>query len=111
MIRTSFVLQTLLAAALLSPLAIGEARAYTVNITAGTRAIYLQVGNGTFTGTYSGGGTPGNNATINQVTVTVPAAAVGNGVAQQMTSNSAQAVSYYDNFSFCNPPIQVYIGA
>jgi hypothetical protein len=111
MIRTSFVVQTVLAAALVSPLATGEARAYTVNITAGTRAIYLQVGNGTFTGTYTGGGTPGNNATINQVTVTVPAAAVGNGVAQQMTSNSAQAVSYYDNYAFCNPPIQVYIGA
>jgi hypothetical protein len=96
--------------ALLSPMVAGQALAYTVNIGTGTRAIYLQVGNGSFTGTYSGGGTPGNNATINQVTVTVPAAAVGTGVAQQMTSNSAQAVSYYDNFAFCNPPVQVYIG-
>ena len=82
----------------------------TVNIGPGTRAIYLQVGNGSFTGTYSGGGTPGNNATINQVTVTVPAAQVGSGTAQQMTSNSTQAASYYDNFTFCNPPVQVYIG-
>ena len=96
--------------ALLSPMVAGQALAYTVNIGTGTRAIYLQVGNGSFTGTYSGGGTPGNNATINQVTVTVPAASVGSGVAQQMTSNSAQAVSYYDNYAFCNPPIQVYIG-
>ena len=68
------------------------------------------MGNGSFTGTYSGGGTPGNNPTVNKVTVAVPANALGTGVAQQMTSNSAQAVSYYDNFNFCNPPIQVYVG-
>jgi len=84
--------------------------AYTVNINSGTRAIYLQVGNGSFTGTYSGGGTPGVNATINKVSVSVPAAQVGNGTAQQMTSDSTQAVSFYDNYSFCNPPTQVYIG-
>jgi hypothetical protein len=88
----------------------GEAAAYTVNITAGTRALYLQVGNGTFTGTYSGGGTPGNNATINKVSVAVAANAVGSGVAQQMSSNSTQATSFYDNFTFCSPPIQVYVG-
>lgn len=90
--------------------AIAGALAFSVNIGTGTRAIYLQVGNGTFTGTYSGGGTPGKNATVNQVTVTVPAAALGSGTAQQMTSNSTQAVSYYDNFTFCTPPVQVYIG-
>ncbi len=111
MTRSSSTLQVIVvAAALFSSMACEQARAYSVNITAGTRAIYLQVGNGSFTGTYSGGGTPGNNATINVVSVTVPAAAIGSGVAQQMTSNSAQAVSYYDNFAFCNPPIQVYIG-
>ena len=100
---------TLACAALLFPFA-QDAQAFSVNIGTGTRAIYLQVGNGTFTGTYNSGGTPGNNATINQVTVTVPAASVGSGVAQQMSSNSAQSVSYYDNFAFCNPPVQVYIG-
>jgi hypothetical protein len=94
----------------LCALAVHDARAYTVNIGPGTRAIYLQVGNGSFTGTYSGGGTPGNNATVNRVSVTVPAAQVGSGTAQQMTSDSTQAVSYYDNFTFCNPPVQVYIG-
>jgi hypothetical protein len=96
----------------LCALAVHETRAYayTVNIGPGTRAIYLQVGNGSFTGTYSGGGTPGNNATVNRVSVTVPAAQVGSGTAQQMTSDSTQAVSYYDNFTFCNPPVQVYIG-
>jgi hypothetical protein len=97
-------------AALAAACAIAGALAYTVNIGTGTKAIYLQVGNGTYTGTYTGGGTPGKNATINKLTVTVPAAAVGTGAAQQMTSDSTQAVSYYDNYAFCNPPIQVYIG-
>jgi hypothetical protein len=68
------------------------------------------VGNGSFTGTYSGGGTPGSNTTINRVSVAVPAAQVGSGTAQQMSSDSTQAVSFYDNFTFCNPPVQVYIG-
>src|SRR5260221_5657890 len=90
--------------------ALCEARAFSVNIGTGTRAIYLQVGNGSFTGTYSAGGTPGTNASVNQVTVTVPAAVLGSGAAQQMTSNSTQATSFYDNFTFCNPPVQVYIG-
>jgi len=84
--------------------------AFTANIGTGTRAIYLQVGNGSFTGTYSGGGTPGVNATVNKVSVAVPAAQVGSGTAQAMTSDSTQAASFYDNFSFCNPPAQVYIG-
>lgn len=88
----------------------GIAAAYSVSINPGTRAIYLQIGNGTFTGTYSGGGTPGNNATINQVSVSVPASVLGNGIAQAMTSNSTQANSFYDNFAFCNPPAEVYIG-
>ena len=88
------------------------ARAFTVNITAANpKAIYLQVGVGTFTGgNYNSGGTPGNNTTINNVSVTVPAAAVGTGVAQAMTTNSAQAISFYDGFTFCNTPAQLYIG-
>jgi len=84
--------------------------AFTANIGTGTRAIFLQVGTGSFTGTYSGGGTPQNNATINVVSVAVPAAQVGSGTAQTMTSNSAQANSFYDNYAFCNPPAQIYIG-
>jgi hypothetical protein len=99
-----------LAAAVVAMLAAPAADAFTVNIGTGTRAIYLQVGNGSFTGTYSGGGTPLNNATINTVSVAVPAAQVGNGTAQAMTSNSTQATSYYDNYAFCNPPAQIYIG-
>ena len=95
---------------LLAVMAPATALAFTVNIGTGSRAIYLQVGNGSFTGTYSGGGTPGNNATINKVTVTVPAAAVGSGTAQAMTSDSTTSNSFYDNYSFCTPPNQVYIG-
>jgi hypothetical protein len=97
-------------AAVLAAAAATVASAYTVNITSGTRALYLQVGNGSYTGTYTSNGTPGTNTTINKVSVSVPAAQVGNGTAQAMTSDSAQAVSFYDNYSFCNPPAQVYIG-
>jgi hypothetical protein len=77
----------------------------------GARTIYLQVGAGTYTGgTYTNGGTPANNATINLVSVSVPAAALGNGTAQAMTSNSAVSTSFYDGYAVCNPPNQVYVG-
>ena len=88
-----------------------SALAYTITIESGTRAIYLQVGNGGYTGTYISGGTPGNNATINVVSVAVPAASVGSGAAQTMTSNSTAANSPIDGFAFCSTPTQVYIGA
>lgn len=105
--RPPLAMRLALCAVLALPVA---ASAFTVNINPGSRAIYLQVGNGSFTGTYSGGGTPGNNATVNKVSVTVPAAQVGSGTAQQMSSDSTQATSFYDNYTFCNPPVQVYIG-
>ena len=85
--------------------------AYTVNITAGTRVVYLVVGNGAFTGTLQGGGTPANNATVNSVSVTVAANQIGNSTAQGMQTNSTQAQSFYDSFVFCSPAAQqVYIG-
>ncbi len=89
-----------------------SAHAFTVNIAAANpKAIYLQVGVGTFTGgNYNAGGTPGNNATINTVSVTVPAASVGNGTAQGMTTNAASGTSLYDGFLFCNLPNELYIG-
>ena len=88
-----------------------SAWAFTANITpANPRAIYLQVGVGGFTGTYSGGGTPGNNATVNLVSVTVPASAVGTGAARAMTTNSTVGASSFDGFVFCNTPAQLYIG-
>jgi len=64
------------------------------------RRIFLTVGNGS---------TLADNATINLVSVTVPVAQVGSGVAQAMTSNSTQANSTYDNFAMCTPPAQVYV--
>ena len=87
------------------------ASAFTVNITPGARVVYLAVGNGSFTGTLQAGGTPANNATVNTVSVTVPANVVGSGAAQPMTTNSTQATSFWDGFTFCSPATQqVYIG-
>jgi hypothetical protein len=77
------------------------AYAYVLTITPGARAIYLQVGNGTANA---------NNTTVNVVSLTVPATAIGNAVAQQMTSNSTQSISFFDNFAVCTPPVQVYVG-
>ena len=56
------------------------------------------------------GGQPGNNTTVNTVSVTVPAGAVGNGTAQAMTTNSTATISFVDGFAFCSVPGQVYIG-
>jgi hypothetical protein len=102
---------TAVVALLAGTLGAQAAHAYTITITAGPRSIYLQVGAGGYTGTYSSGGTPGNNATINVVSVTVPNGVVGSGAAQAMTSNSTVSQSPIDGFAFCNPPSQVYIGA
>jgi hypothetical protein len=97
----------MLAIALLLP---ASAHAFVVSILRGPAAIYLQVGNGAFSGFYSTGGTPGSNPSVNEVSVTVPSAALLTGADQQMTSNSTQAASFYDGRIFCAPPAQVYIG-
>lgn len=86
------------------------ASAFSVSISPGSKRVYLQVGVGSFTGNFATGGSGGTNTTINTVSVTVPASVVGSGSAQQMTSDSTQAVSFYDGRTFCNPPSQVYIG-
>jgi hypothetical protein len=75
--------------------------AWVLNVTPGARRIYLAVGNAT---------TDAANATINQVSVTVPANVLGTGTAQAMTSNSTQANSPFDGYNVCVPPNQVYIG-
>lgn len=83
--------------------------AYVVNINPGTRAVYLRVGDGVMTGgNYSSGGTPGTGAGVNIVSVTVPAAAVGNGIDQVMAGNG-RLTSDWDGFTFCNAG-QIYIG-
>jgi len=102
--------QRLLPAFGLALLLQGSVQAYTVTISAGSRTIYLQVGVGSFTGTLSGGGSPGVNATTNIVSVTVPAGQVGTGASQAMTTNSTAATSFWDNFTFCSPPAQLYVG-
>lgn len=86
------------------------AGAFTATLSPGTRAIYLRVGDGVYTGRYTAGGTPGNGGGIDVVSVTVPAAALGNGADQAMTSTASSGVSNYDNYAFCNVPAQVYIG-
>lgn len=88
------------------------AAAFTVNITAANpRVIYLQIGVGSFTGgNYNAGGTPANNATVNVVSVAVPAAQVGSGTAQVMNTNSGATSSFYDGYAFCNAPSQLYVG-
>ncbi|MGJ7493592.1 hypothetical protein ACSFA8_00830 [Variovorax sp. RT4R15] len=98
------------ALALSGLLGCSAAQAYLVGIAPGPRALYLQVGTGTFTGTYRSGGTPGDNSTVNTVTATIAAGAIGSG-AQTMSTNSTVANSPYDNFAFCTPGTgQVYVG-
>ena len=93
-------------AALTAPVA-----AFTINIAAGNpRTVYLQVGVGDFSANYIAGGNPRNNSTIDTVTVTVPAAQVGSGVAQTMTTNSTVGTSFYDGRAFCTADAQLYIG-
>ena len=89
---------------------IGNANAYTVTIGTGTKAAYLRIGDGTIGGgNYNAGGTPAANTTVNLVSVTVPAASVGDGTVQNMTG-SGRLTSDWDGFAFCNAG-QVYIGA
>ena len=89
----------------------GSGSAYTVDLTAAAPlTVYLQVGVGSFTNDYINGGQPGNNTTINTVSATVAAAVLGNGTAQPMTTNSTATQSYYDGFTFCSVPGQIYIG-
>ena len=99
-----------LCAALLAPVP-DTVCAFTITISNGPpKTVYLQVGGGGFTGQYDSGGTPGNNATVNRESVSVAAAAVGNGTAQAMTTDSTVGASSYDGFAFCNVPAQLYIG-
>jgi hypothetical protein len=89
------------AAASSALLAHTPAGAWVLNLTPGPKQLFLMVGVGS----------PGaSNAQVNVVSVSVPAASVGNGTAQAMTSDSTQSTSPYDNYVVCNPPAQVYVG-
>jgi hypothetical protein len=99
-------------AATLMAAASNTTAAFTITIAAAApKTIYLQVGVGSFTANYNAGGQPQNNATINVVSATVAAAAVGNGTAQAMTANTATTNSFYDGYAYCTVPAgQLYIG-
>lgn len=87
-----------------------HSHAFVATISAGTRTLFLQVGAGTMTGgNFNSGGMPGNNSTINSLSVNVPSAALGTGV-QAMTTDSTVSISPYDSFAFCTVPAQVYVG-
>ena len=126
--RTVGASAALCIAALLAAAA-DTASAYSVTIVAAApQTIYLQVGVGSFTADYCGGttypplhatpncgpayggGTPQINATINTVSATLAATALGNGTAQAMTTNSTATNSFLDGYAFCNMPGQLYIG-
>ena len=107
-IFSSFRIASSLPLLVLATAGIGNACAYTVTIGVGAKAAYLRVGDGTIAGgNYNGGGTPAANTTVNLVSVTVPAAVVGNTVDQAMTG-SGRLSSDLDGFAFCNAG-QVYI--
>ena len=104
-------LRRLLIGAALFGAAHGPACGYTATLSpVAPLTVYLQVGVGSFTGDYIDGGQPQNNTTINTVSATIAAAVVGNGTAQAMTTNSTATQSYWDGYTYCSVPGQVYIG-
>jgi len=101
----------------LALLCLGEvvsAHAWSLTLNAGSRRLFLHVGNGALSGS-SGtlNGTAGRSGPINEVAVTVPVALLGNGTPLAMTSNSTQAISLYgDGNNTCpTPASQVMVGA
>ncbi len=95
-----------LLAAAMAVLATPSAFAWVLNVTPGARTVYLAVGNLSANA---------NNATVNQVSLDLPASQVGTGVAQVMNSaganRSTQAISPHDNYTVCSPASgQVYVG-
>ena len=112
--RGPVVVRSQVAAVLLLLALTRGASAYTVTIAAtAPKAVYLQIGVGSLTGAsnYGNGGVPGNTATVNKASVTVPAAALGNSTAQPMATDSAVSQSSYDGYTYCTAGTQLYIGA
>ena len=91
--------------------ACGSAWGFTATLSpASPQTIYLQVGVGSFSNDYINGGQPEKNTTVNSVSVSVAASALGNGTAQTMATNSTAAISPWDGYTYCSVPGQVYIG-
>jgi hypothetical protein len=89
--------------ALVCALGVDAAQAWTLNLTAASRRVFLHVGNGTANG---------NNGTINRVEVNLSGAQLLSGAPQAMTTNSTQSQSLFDGFTTCaNPASQILIGA
>jgi len=89
----------------------GMANAFTVDISPGSRAVYLRVGDGDFSRrSYQSNGSPidGTSGTRNVVTAVVAPASVGNGIAQVFSANS-RLTSDWDDFGFCSAG-ETYIG-
>lgn len=106
-----------LAAACLAMLCVGEmanAHAWSLDLTAGARRLFLHVGNGAVSGT-SGtlNGTVGTSGTINTVLATLTTAQLVGGGAVAMTTDSTQSTSLYgDGNATCpSPGSQMMIGA
>lgn len=100
--------------ALLCAAEMASAHAWSLNVTGGSRRLYLHIGEGRSSGsTGTLNGTAGTSGRVNLVSVTVPGAQLGNGTPLPMTSNSNQANSLYgDNNNTCpNPTERMMIGA
>ncbi|MDP2018687.1 hypothetical protein [Hydrogenophaga sp.] len=100
--------------ALLCVAEMASAHAWSLNITSGSRRLFLHVGNGALSGSAGTmNGTAGTSGAINLVEVSVPVALLGNGTALAMTSNSTQSTSLYgDGNNTCPTPASaLMIGA
>jgi hypothetical protein len=110
-LRRELIGAVCLAAALGAAAMSGPAVGYTLTLApASPKTIYLQVGVGSFTANYNAGGQPGNNTTVNTVSTTVAASAVGNGTPQPMSTDSTATKSFLDGYTYCSVPGQLYIG-
>jgi len=85
-------------------LASGVAQAWTLNVNAAPRRVFLHVGNGT---------ADANNGTVNRVEVSLSGAALIGGLPQAMATDSTQSRSLWgDGFVTCpNPSSQIMVGA
>lgn len=90
------------------------AAAFTVGIDPGDRAVYLRVGDApppqwwVFTVYYRNGGVPQSGGALNVIRGEVPAAQVGNGIAQPLTGES-RLTSDWEGYAFCSAG-QTYVG-
>lgn len=91
------------------------AHAWSLAVTAGSRVLFLHVGNGRVSGTAAGAlnGAAGRSGPVNRVWIEVPVAQLGNGTSLPMTSDSTQNTSLWgDGNNTCpTPASQVMVGA